>query len=160
MTSFRREIYKIAKLEIAKKTGEKSWMKSLHDVDFGTALYKLSQSQAGPSSDEGILLKFFTPEARTLLLSLPNTYWTWLTVQEVILANYDSQEKISAFEIRSAIAQIRVAETYATDLSLEINNMTHGDIAVRTACGILLVAFEGNQPVALYNPIFSPQGLR
>lgn len=131
---------------------------------FGAELYDLARLVAGVDTmkDSEILLTFMEPEARDILMKMPNPHYFWLVLrQSVMTSMVEESVKIGRQEVLDAIAELRsnmgmkyVLRQRLADIPAEGGRREHR-IASRAAVGLVLVnsgSFETDTMID--NPVF------
>jgi hypothetical protein len=108
--------------------------------------------------DSEILATFFTFEAVKFLLTMPNRYWFWRTVEwACVFSSEPSDSLISLEAAQRAVRKLRLDFNVSKyDLTVSPKQLSIANLADRVAQGIILVDHNDRGRIR-FNPLFAPQ---
>lgn len=157
------ELYQLAKDKKREWAPSRGWFTNLESAQFtggGRELYELAKEVRGLGrlqelQDSQILPTFFTEKAIKILMTMPNRYWFWNTVQTAIMCHrYVLRGELTTIDcdsIQNAIRNHRLGIGNIINLSKEIEDLTIEETAYAVAAGIIVM--DGLKRVR--NPVFS-----
>jgi hypothetical protein len=156
-----KRLAKIADRQVLFQGTHRTWFRSLSRIELTEGLYELASEVKGVDSLHGeeILQTFFTAEAVSLLLTMPNLYWFWYIVKQTLVRASSVAKDDSPIEetvVRATMRQVRLTDKNEWDLlSPEAAGSPNGYFwLTRMARGIVVVTISG---VMVPNPIFEPE---
>lgn len=171
--NFRKALYQLAQAQRAEKIYLQSRLQPFDVSHLPQELYSLACRVKGVESmrNDEILPVFFSEDATTILLRMPNQYWMWWVLQHAVLVTDGGDSKIGRDDIIHGVHQVRNQYTHKYNLRETIATLTpsadgkasrESKIASRAAEGLVLIKtnpFEFDEMVD--NPLFfDPQFLR
>ncbi|CAN5614046.1 hypothetical protein BH11CYA1_BH11CYA1_33650 [soil metagenome] len=151
-----RELYQLAKAETKKNAATQTWFGDWSSCLFSLNLYKIACKalRVEGMKDNEVLRTFFTDEAIQALSLAPNRYWLWRLIEESIISDDKSTDKIGERAVKEAIRTVRNGVIRCCNLSKPLDTLTREEACYWLACGVIVVKTDGQTISIVSNPIF------
>ena len=152
----------IATVQVTETATTKNWLVKLEENHVTQALYKLALKcrHADRLPDTEILATFFTPEAISLLMTMPNRHWFWRVAKEANIchSSQSASALIHSNDVQGALRQIQLQQQsflFMFNFHCQLAEFTAAQAMLLMDRGVLLLErTDMPTPVIVRNPIF------
>lgn len=158
--SILRDLYQLGLRQQRETAHARNLYENLANWAYGPELLRLARRKLGVAIDARLLDcqiidAFFTKPAADLMLTLPNQYWFWHVLADLVVAGAAAEaDRFTLEDVQHAFAKRRADASVYFDLKKSFDELSDIEKLRRLAFGLVVFNTSGSPHHIVENPIY------